>query len=253
MRIDGRNHDELRRLNIKRNFLEYPDGSVLIEMGKTKIIITAMIENKVPIFLKGTNQGWLTCEYSMLPGSTSQRKQRDSTRGKQDGRGIEIQRLIGRALRTCIDLTKIGERTIWIDVDVIQADGGTRCAAISGGFVALYDAVYKLYKKENLKEFPIKFFLGAISVGKVQDELLLDLNYQEDSRAQVDMNVIMNEKGEFIEIQSSAEQGTYSQEEFMGLLDLAKSGVNEIIYDQKFELEDFIEDINNEKNSFSIE
>lgn len=253
MRIDGRNHDELRRLNIKRNFLEYPDGSVLIEMGKTKIIITAMIENKVPIFLKGTNQGWLTCEYSMLPGSTSQRKQRDSTRGKQDGRGIEIQRLIGRALRTCIDLTKIGERTIWIDVDVIQADGGTRCAAISGGFVALYDAVYKLYKKENLKEFPIKFFLGAISVGKVQDELLLDLNYQEDSRAQVDMNVIMNEKGEFIEIQSSAEQGTYSQEEFMGLLDLAKSGVNEIIYDQKFELEDCIEDINNEKNSFSIE
>lgn len=253
MRIDGRNHDELRRLNIKRNFLEYPDGSVLIEMGKTKIIVTAMIENKVPIFLKGTNQGWLTCEYSMLPGSTSQRKQRDSTRGRQDGRGIEIQRLIGRALRTCIDLTKIGERTIWIDVDVIQADGGTRCAAISGGFVALYDAVYKLYKKENLKEFPIKFFLGAISVGKVQDELLLDLNYHEDSRAQVDMNVIMNENGEFIEIQSSAEQGTYSQEEFMGLLDLAKSGVNEIIYDQKFELEDCIEDINNEKNSFSIE
>lgn len=252
MRIDGRNHDELRRLNIKRNFLEYPDGSVLIEMGKTKIIVTAMIENKVPIFLKGTNQGWLTCEYSMLPGSTSQRKQRDSTRGRQDGRGIEIQRLIGRALRTCIDLTKIGERTIWIDVDVIQADGGTRCAAISGGFVALYDAVYKLYKKENLKEFPIKFFLGAISVGKVQDELLLDLNYHEDSRAQVDMNVIMNENGEFIEIQSSAEQGTFSEEEFMGLLDLAKSGVNEIMYDQKFELEQFIKDINNEKNSFSI-
>lgn len=252
MRIDGRNHDELRRLNIKRNFLEYPDGSVLIEMGKTKIIITAMIENKVPIFLKGTNQGWLTCEYSMLPGSTSQRKQRDSTRGRQDGRGIEIQRLIGRALRTCIDLTKIGERTIWIDVDVIQADGGTRCAAISGGFVALYDAVYKLYKKENLKEFPIKFFLGAISVGKVQDELLLDLNYHEDSRAQVDMNVIMNENGEFIEIQSSAEQGTFSEEEFKGLLDLAKSGVNEIMYDQKFELEQFIKDINNEKDSFSI-
>lgn len=253
MRIDGRNHDELRRLNIKRNFLEYPDGSVLIEMGKTKIIVTAMIENKVPIFLKGTNQGWLTCEYSMLPGSTSQRKQRDSTRGRQDGRGIEIQRLIGRALRTCIDLTKIGERTIWIDVDVIQADGGTRCAAISGGFVALYDAVYKLYKKENLKEFPIKFFLGAISVGKVQDELLLDLNYHEDSRAQVDMNVIMNENGEFIEIQSSAEQGTFSEEEFKGLLDLAKSGVNEIMYDQKFELEQLIEDINDEKDSFSIE
>lgn len=253
MRIDGRNNDELRRLNIKRNVLDNPDGSVFIEMGKTKIIVTAMIENKVPIFLKGTNQGWLTCEYSMLPGSTAQRKQRDSTRGRQDGRGIEIQRLIGRALRTCIDLTKIGERTIWIDVDVIQADGGTRCAAISGGFVALYDAVYKLYKKENLKEFPIKFFLGAVSVGKVHDELLLDLNYHEDSKAQVDMNVIMNGNGEFIEIQSSAEQGTFSQDEFNELLELAKSGANEIMYDQKIELEELVEEIENEKNSIGVQ
>ncbi|NLW42989.1 MAG: ribonuclease PH [Tissierellia bacterium] len=252
MRIDGRNSDELRRLNIKRNILEYPNGSVLIEMGKTKIIVTAMIENKVPIFLKGSGQGWLTCEYSMLPASTSTRKQRDSTRGKQDGRGIEIQRLIGRALRASIDLTKIGERTIWIDVDVIQADGGTRCAAISGGFVALYDAVYKLYKKENLKEFPMKFFMAAVSVGKVQDELLLDLNYHEDSKAQVDMNVIMNDKGEFIEIQSSAEQGTFNEEEFSKLMKLAKSGVNEIIYDQKIELEELIEEIKNEKDSPSV-
>ncbi|MFB0971757.1 MAG: ribonuclease PH [Neofamilia sp.] len=151
-----------------------------------------------------------------------------------------------------MDLTKIGERTIWIDVDVIQADGGTRCAAISGGFVALYDAVYKIYKNENLKEFPIKFFLGAVSVGKVQDNLLLDLNYFEDSKAQVDMNVIMNDKGEFIEIQSSAEQGTFNEEEFGQLLNLAKSGVHEIMFDQNVELEELVEDIKNEKDSASI-
>lgn len=252
MRIDGRNNDELRRLSIKRNVIENPEGSVFIEMGKTKILVTAMVENKVPIFLKGSGNGWLTCEYSMLPASTRQRKQRDSTRGRQDGRGIEIQRLIGRALRASIDLTKIGERTIWIDVDVIQADGGTRSAAISGGFVALYETVSKLYKKGDIKEFPIKFFMAAVSVGKVNDELLLDLNYHEDSRAQVDMNVIMNEHGDFIEIQSSGEDGTFSQEEFNNLLELAKDGIGEIIYDQKFELEEYVEEKKNEEDSTGI-
>lgn len=240
MRIDGRNKDELRRVNIKRNILDYPEGSVLIEMGKTKIIVTAMVENRVPIFLKNTGTGWLTAEYSMLPGSTNQRKQRDITRGKADGRGIEIQRLIGRSLRSCIDLKKIGERTIWIDVDVIQADGGTRCAAITGGFVALYEACQKLYKKKTIKEFPITNFIAAISVGKIDNELMLDLNYPEDSKAQVDMNIIMNDNKEFIEIQSTGERSTFTEEEFFGMLNLAKSGINELIYDQKTALEDII-------------
>ena len=251
MRIDGRNKDELRRINIKRNIIENPEGSVLIEMGKTKIIVTAMVENKVPIFLKNSGNGWLTAEYSMLPASTNQRKQRDSTRGKQDGRGVEIQRLIGRSLRSCIDLTKIGERTIWIDVDVIQADGGTRCAAITGGFVALYEAVYKLYKNKTIKEFPIHSFLAAVSVGKINDELLLDLNYVEDSNAQVDMNVIMNSKNEFTEIQSTGEGATFTETEFLGLLDLAKSGIKEIIYDQMIALEDIYGEMEDEKNSTS--
>lgn len=240
MRLDGRNNDELRTVNITRNFLENPDGSVLIEMGKTKIICTAMIENKVPIWLKNSGNGWLTAEYSMLPGSTNQRKQRDITKGKADGRGIEIQRLIGRSLRSCIDLTKIGERTIWIDVDVIQADGGTRCAAITGGFVALYDACYKLLKSGQIKEFPITSFLAAVSVGKIDGELMLDLNYLEDSKAEVDMNVIMNSNKEFTEIQSTGEGSTFTEEEFLGLLSLAKSGVNELIYDQKAALEEIL-------------
>ncbi len=240
MRLDGRNNDELRRINITRSILDYPEGSVLIEMGKTKIIVTAMVENKVPIFLKNTGTGWLTAEYSMLPGSTNQRKQRDITRGKADGRGVEIQRLIGRSLRSCIDLTKIGERTIWIDVDVIQADGGTRCAAITGGFVALYEACKKMKKKDLIKEFPIKSFLAAVSVGKVNNQLMVDLNYSEDSKAQVDMNVIMNGDGEFTEIQSSGEGSTFTEEEFLGMLKLAKSGIKEIIYDQKIALDDII-------------
>lgn len=242
MRLDGRNKDELRRINITRNFLAHPDGSVLMEMGKTKLIITIMVENKVPIWLKNSGNGWLTAEYSMLPGSTNQRKQRDVTRGKLDGRSSEIQRLIGRSLRSCIDLTKIGERTIWVDVDVIQADGGTRCAAITGGFVALYEACKKLTENGQFKEFPIKNFLAAVSVGKVDGELLLDLNYQEDSRAEVDMNVIMNSNKEFTEIQSTGEGSTYTEEEFLELLKLAKSGIYEIIYDQMEALDGIIGD-----------
>lgn len=251
MRVDGRNNDELRRLNLKRNFLDNPDASVLVEMGKTKIIVTAMVENKVPIWMKGSGNGWLTCEYAMLPGSTNQRKQRDSTKVKPDGRGVEIQRLIGRSLRSIIDLTKIGERTIWIDTDVIQADGGTRCAAITGGFVALYDVCHKLLKRGEISEFPIDSFLAAVSVGKVRGELLLDLCYLEDSSADVDMNIVMNEKGEFSEIQASAEGDTFSDEEFSEMLRLGKDGIHEIIYDQKLSLEDIIREMENEKNSIS--
>lgn len=251
MRKDGRNNDELRQVNITRGFLAYPDGSVLIEMGNTKIIVSVMLENKVPIFLKGSGKGWLTGEYSMLPGSTAQRKPRDSQKGKPDGRSVEIQRLIGRSLRSCIDLNKIGERTIWIDADVIQADGGTRCAAITGAFVALYEAMYKLYKSKVIPEFPIKSFMAAVSVGKINDELLVDLNYYEDSRAQVDMNVIMNEEGLFTEVQSSGEGSLFSEEEFNGLLALAKSGVYELIGDQKAALEDILEDLNSEEVSSS--
>lgn len=253
MRRDGRNNNELRQVNITRGFLAYPDGSVLIEVGNTKIIVSVMIENKVPIFLKGTGKGWLTGEYSMLPGSTAQRKPRDSQKGRPDGRSVEIQRLIGRSLRSCIDLNKIGERTIWIDADVIQADGGTRCAAITGAFVALYEAMYKLYKSKQIAEFPIISFMAATSVGKINDELLLDLNYHEDSRAQVDMNVVMNDKGLFTELQSSGEGALFSEEEFNGLLSLAKSGVYELIQDQKSALEDILEDLENEKISCSNE
>lgn len=253
MRVDGRNDDELRRLNLKRNILDNPDASVLVEMGKTKIIVTAMVEQKVPIWMKGSGNGWLTAEYAMLPGSTNQRKQRDSTKVKPDGRGVEIQRLIGRVLRSAIDLTKIGERTIWIDADVIQADGGTRTAAITGGFVALFDVCYKMYKKGEIDEFPIDAFLGAVSVGKVKGDLLLDLCYIEDSQADVDMNLVMNEKGEFSEIQSSAEGDTFNEEEFIKLLHLGKDGINEIIYDQKLALEELMRDLKNEKNSISNE
>ncbi|MDO5027791.1 MAG: ribonuclease PH [Bacillota bacterium] len=251
MRADGRENDELRGIDLKLNYTDNPDGSVLIEMGKTKVICTAMVEDKVPIWMRNSNSGWLTAEYSMLPGSTSTRKQRDSTRGKQDGRTVEIQRLIGRSLRSCIDLNLIGQRTIWIDVDVIQADGGTRCASITGGFVALYLAMKKLYDQGVLEAFPIKNFLGAVSVGKVDDQILLDLNYIEDSRAQVDMNVIMNDQGEFTEVQGSGEGGTFSQEEFSTMLALAQEGIRDIFVDQRLALEQYLEDYKNEKNSTS--
>lgn len=247
MRIDGRNNDELRKLKITRGFLDYADGSVFVEMGNTKIIVSVMIENKVPFFLKGTNKGWLTSEYSMLPASTMQRKQRDSSKVKPDGRSVEIQRLIGRSLRTCIDLDSIGEHTIWIDADVVQADGGTRCAAITGGFVALYEAMYKLYKSKKLKKFPIDKFLAAVSVGKVGGEILTDLNFVEDSNAEVDMNVIMDEDFMFSEIQASAEKGKYTEEEFEKMLAYAKSGVKELIYDQKLALENILREVENEK------
>ena len=232
-RIDNRRYDELRNVNMTRNYLKHPQGSVFIEMGNTKIICTAMIEDKVPPFLKGTDTGWITAEYSMLPGSTQHRKIRDAARGRVEGRSQEIQRLIGRSLRGIVDLSKIGERTIWIDCDVIQADGGTRTASITGGFVALVDALNWLYKRGDIKYIPISNFVSAISVGIVRGVPMLDLCYEEDHKALVDMNVIMTDKNEFVEIQGTGEESTFSKEELYKLLDLAEKGNNELLMKQK--------------------
>ena len=205
-RIDGREFDQIRDLKITRNYTKYAEGSVFIEMGDTKVLCNASIEDKVPPFLRNTGTGWINAEYSMLPRSTQQRKIRDASRGKIDGRSQEIQRLIGRAIRSVVDLDKLGERTIWIDCDVIQADGGTRTASITGAFVAVLDAINKLHKEKAIKHMPVRNFVSAISVGIVNGEYLLDLCYEEDSNAQVDMNIIMTDKGEFVELQGTGEQ-----------------------------------------------
>lgn len=236
MRINDRKFDEIRPVKITRNYLMHPYGSVLIEMGNTKVICTAMVEEKVPPFLKGSGSGWVTSEYSMLPGSTHSRKVRDSSRGRIDGRSQEIQRLIGRALRSVIDVKKLGERTIWIDCDVIQADGGTRTASITGSFIALADAIYKLYKNKQITEMPILGFISAISVGIGSDGPILDLCYEEDHVAMVDMNVVMTDKGEFVEIQGTGENDTFSRAELNSMLDLADKGIKELIEIQKTSL-----------------
>lgn len=233
MRIDNRQFDELREVKITRDYLLHPFGSVLIEMGNTKVICTAMIDEKVPPFLKGTNKGWITSEYSMLPASTITRKVRDSTRGRIDGRTQEIQRLIGRALRSVVDLSKVGERTIWIDCDVIQADGGTRTAAITGSFVALVDALHKLYEKGQISSIPISSYLAAISVGIGEMGPILDLCYEEDHKALVDMNVVMTDKNEFVEIQGTGEETTFTRGELNDLLDLAEMGIRNLVQIQK--------------------
>lgn len=232
-RIDKRQHDQLREINITRNFLKHPQGSVLMEMGETKVICTAMIDDRIPPFLKGTNTGWITAEYSMIPGSTITRKVRDSSRGKVEGRSQEIQRLIGRALRSVVDLKVIGEKTIWIDCDVIQADGGTRTASITGAFVALVDAFYTLYKQSEIPYIPVKNFISAVSVGIVKGVPVLDLCYEEDSRADVDMNIVMTDNNRFVEIQGTGEENTFSMEELDTLISLSTKGNREIILMQK--------------------
>lgn len=233
MRIYDRKFNELRPVKVTREYLMHPHGSVLIEMGNTKVICTAMVEEKVPPFLKGTGSGWITAEYSMLPGSTQTRKVRDSSKGRIDGRSQEIQRLIGRALRSVVDVKNLGERTIWIDCDVIQADGGTRTASITGGFIALADAVYKLYKNKQISEIPISSYISAISVGIGCDGPILDLCYEEDHLAMVDMNVVMTDRGEFVEVQGTGENDTYSRSDLDVLLDLAQKGIRELIDIQK--------------------
>ncbi|MGB0943837.1 MAG: ribonuclease PH [Marinomonas sp.] len=233
MRPSGRAVDQLRDLKITRNFTKHAEGSVLIECGDTKVICTATLVPGVPRFLKGKGQGWITAEYGMLPRSTHSRVDREAARGKQTGRTVEIQRLIGRSLRAAVDLKKLGEHTITIDCDVIQADGGTRTASITGGFVALADAVKKLVEKKKIKENPIVSQIAAISVGVYKGEAVLDLDYPEDSNAETDMNVIMNDKGGFIEIQGTAEGEAFSDEHMMSMLKVARKGINEILQAQR--------------------
>lgn len=232
-RTDGRKLDELRKVNITRNYLKHPDGSVLMEMGETKVICTAMIDDKIPHFLKGSNTGWITAEYSMLPASTINRKIRESTRGKLEGRSQEIQRLIGRSLRAVVDLSVLGEKTIWIDCDVIQADGGTRTASITGAYVALVDALNKLYIREEIPYIPVSNFVSAVSVGIVEDTPILDLCYGEDYKAQVDMNIVMTDNGKFVEIQGTGEEHTFSLDELEKLIKLGQNGNDKLISIQK--------------------
>lgn len=233
MRPDGRKPDELRPVKIKRDYLKHAEGSVLIEVGDTKLVCSASLEEKVPSFLKGTGKGWVTAEYSMLPRSTGNRIPRDSTRGRISGRSSEIQRLIGRSLRSIVDLESIGEHTIWIDCDVIQADGGTRTAAITGSFIALVDALRKLKEQEKWDRLPVSDYLAAVSVGKVGEELNVDLCFAEDSIAEVDMNVVMTGEGRFVEVQGTAEGMPFSREELQRLIDLAAQAIQQLIDYQK--------------------
>jgi ribonuclease PH len=233
LRTNGRRFDEIREIKITKGFLKYPEGSVMIEMGHTKVICTATIEDKVPPFLKNTGRGWLTAEYSMLPMSTQLRTPRESTRGRVGGRTHEIQRLIGRSLRAVTDLNTFGERTIYIDCDVIQADGGTRTASITGGFIALIDLFMKLKQKGIVKEIPVVDFVSAVSVGVVDSQIYLDIDYEEDSKAEVDMNFVMTGNGRFIEIQGTAEEEPFSRELLNDMITLAASGIYEITRKQR--------------------
>lgn len=229
LREDARNTNELRQIKVTKDFNIYAEGSVLMEFGNTKVICTASVSEKVPPFLKNQGKGWLTAEYSMLPRATGERNTREAAKGKLSGRTMEIQRLIGRALRAAIDLDKLGERTITIDCDVIQADGGTRTTSISGGFIALALAIKKLLKEGIIKENPIISNVAAISVGIVNNTPMLDLKYSEDSIAEVDMNIIMNGKGEFVEVQGTGEEATYTRAQLNQLIDLAEEGIKDII------------------------
>lgn len=233
MRIDGRKNDQVRHTKVTRNYIKHAEGSVLIEVGDTKVICTASIEDKVPPFLKGTWEGWITAEYNMLPRSTATRKVRDIARLKLDGRTMEIQRLIGRALRSVVDLKALGEKTIWIDCDVIQADGGTRTTSITGAFIALVDAVNKIHKQKSFKVYPIRKFVCATSVGIVGEEKLLDLCYEEDSNAKVDMNIIGTDDGQFVEIQGTGEEAPFTRSELNEILDLGEKGIKQMIQLQK--------------------
>ena len=227
MRI-GRKNDEMREVRVTKNYIMHPEGSVLIEFGNTKVICNATVEEKIPPFLRGSGTGWITAEYSMLPRATNNRVQREASKGKIAGRTMEIQRLIGRALRSSIDLGKLGERTIIIDCDVIQADGGTRTASITGAYLAMELAIEKLIDERKLNEIPIISKVAAISVGKIKNEILLDLEYEEDSKADVDMNIIMNDKGEFIEIQGTGEEATFTQDDLMKFIEVSKNAFEKL-------------------------
>jgi len=229
MRNHGRANNQLRSVTITRNYTRYAEGSVLISFGDTRVLCTASVEERIPSFLKGTGKGWLTAEYSMLPRATHMRTEREAARGKQAGRTLEIQRLIGRALRTVVDLQALGERTLILDCDVLQADGGTRTAAITGGYVALVDATRVLRNQGLVKKDPLRGAVAAVSAGIVKGEPVLDLDYGEDSQAETDMNIVMNDAGAFVEIQGTAESHAFRRDELEQLLVLASDGIRTLI------------------------
>ena len=233
MRPSKRQPDELRDVRITRGYTRYAEGSVLIECGSTKVVCTVSIDDKLPPFLRGKGQGWLTAEYGMLPRATNTRSDREAARGKQSGRTQEIQRLIGRALRAVVDLSKLGERTLQIDCDVIQADGGTRTAGITGAFVALHDAIALLMRRGLIAESPVRDFVAAVSVGIYRGAPVLDLDYAEDSTCDTDMNVVMTGSGGFVEVQGTAEGAPFSQAQMDALMVLAQGGIRELIAKQK--------------------
>jgi ribonuclease PH len=233
MRSDGRTNNELRPIKITPHYIKHAEGSVLIEAGDTKVICTATVEDRVPSFMKGQGKGWITAEYSMLPRATQVRNQREAAKGKQGGRTMEIQRLIGRALRAVVDLEALGERSITLDCDVIQADGGTRTTSITGAFVAMALAVNKLADTKHLARFPITDFLASVSVGVIAGSARLDLHYDEDSVAKVDMNVVMTGRGLFVEVQGTGEDAPFSRSELEDLLALAESGIQRMIEEQR--------------------
>jgi len=235
-RPSGRRPEQLRAVKLTRNYTKHAEGSVLVEFGETKVICTASVENSVPRFLRGKGQGWVTAEYGMLPRSTGERMAREASRGKQGGRTLEIQRLIGRSLRAAVDLAALGENTITVDCDVIQADGGTRTASITGGCVALTDAVQHLVETGAIKQNPITNMVASVSVGIFKGVPVLDLDYAEDSNAETDMNVVMNSAGGFIEVQGTAEEAPFSEEEFQQMLALAKRGIADLVKVQKMAL-----------------
>ena len=236
-RTDGRAPDQLRKVKVTQNFVQYAEGSCLIEFGQTRVICTASVEEGVPPFLKGKGTGWVTAEYGMLPRSCSTRVKRDKT--LTSGRTLEIQRLIGRSLRSVVETAGLGERTVKVDCDVIQADGGTRTASITGGFIALVLALEKMKKQGLMKEMPLVDYVAAVSVGIHQGALLLDLNYEEDSAAEMDMNVVMVGKGQLVEVQGTAERNPFTKKEMDKLLDLAAKGIQELIRMQKKHIGEF--------------
>jgi ribonuclease PH len=233
MRPSGRSPDQLREISLTRHYTKHAEGSVLVEFGDTKVICTATIEDGVPRFLKGSGQGWITAEYGMLPRSTGQRMRREAASGRQGGRTMEIQRLIGRSLRAVVNMAALGERTVTVDCDVIQADGGTRTASITGGFVALVDATRKLRRDGVINRDPIHGYIASVSAGVYEGVPILDLDYAEDSNAETDMNVVMNDGGAFVEIQGTAEGHAFRREELNVMLDLAAKGIRHLIERQR--------------------
>ncbi|MDO8536322.1 MAG: ribonuclease PH [Candidatus Omnitrophota bacterium] len=232
-RQDGRKNNELRKLKITKDYIKYAEGSCLVELGNTKVIATASIEDGVPHFLRGSGNGWVTAEYGMIPRSCKSRVSREASKGKLGGRTHEIQRLIGRSMRAVTDMAKLGERTIWLDCDVMQADGGTRCASITGSFVALALALNKMKKESLIGYIPLSDYVAAISVGIINGETVLDLDYEEDSKGEVDMNIVMTGKGRFIEVQGTAEREPFKKEDLNKLTALAEEGIQKIMAAQK--------------------